>query len=174
VHYGYTPTKQSSLGLCHNTNCPVTFSLVIDDFGVKCFDHKHAKHPINTLQELSKITIQWEGELYCGIPLKWDYINCTINIMYLLDCIKKALHQFQVPTPSRAHHSPHAWNCPNYGKLPPNLHLALIIHTIELHETNLSPGKHCHAPLILCMGNQFNHACSASYPPPIFSASNRN
>jgi hypothetical protein len=114
VLYGYTPTK-SIPGLYHNANCPVTFLLVIDDLKVKFVGHKHAsKHLVNTLQNLFKITTEWEGKLYCGIALNWDYINCLLNTS-MLDYIKKAHHQFQVPTSSWTQHCPHASNRPNYG-----------------------------------------------------------
>jgi len=60
-------------GLWKHISCPIEFSLVVDGFGVKCVGKKHANHIINTLKSDYKKSEDWEGELYCGISLKWNY-----------------------------------------------------------------------------------------------------
>jgi hypothetical protein len=52
---------------------PVQFSLVVDDFGVKYVGKQHADHLMNALQEIYEVSEDWEGKLYCGITLNWDY-----------------------------------------------------------------------------------------------------
>jgi len=61
--------------------CPIAFSLIIDDFGVKCMGREHAEHLlITTLQEHYTISQDKSSKAYLGLTLKWDYLNCTINI----------------------------------------------------------------------------------------------
>ncbi|KAL7475044.1 hypothetical protein ACHAW6_000973 [Cyclotella cf. meneghiniana] len=52
---------QSTLGLW------ITFSLVVDDFGVKTFGLTHAKHLKDMLQRYYKVSVNWTGKLFCGI-----------------------------------------------------------------------------------------------------------
>jgi hypothetical protein len=60
-------------GLWRHATCPITFSLVVDDFGVKYVGKEHAEHLIKCLKEKYKLTKDWAGDLYCGIALKWNY-----------------------------------------------------------------------------------------------------
>ena len=50
-----------------------TFTLVVDDFGVKYHNKTDALHIINCLKEQYTITTDWAGKLYIGITLHWDY-----------------------------------------------------------------------------------------------------
>ncbi len=52
---------------------PITFILVVDDFGVKYVGKEHANHLIACIKEIYKLTKDWTGDLYCGIKLKWNY-----------------------------------------------------------------------------------------------------
>ena len=61
-------------GLWRHTTRPITFLLVVDNFGVNYVGKEHADHLINCLKmETYKLTEDWEGGLYCGILLQWDY-----------------------------------------------------------------------------------------------------
>ena len=61
-------------GLWRHKTRPITFSLVVDDFGVKYVGKEHADHLINCLtMETYKLTEDWAGDLYCGISLRWNY-----------------------------------------------------------------------------------------------------
>ena len=60
-------------GLFKHTTQPVAFCLVVDDFGVKYVGKEHAKHLIQTLQDVNyKITTDWDGTNFCGMTLDWD------------------------------------------------------------------------------------------------------
>jgi hypothetical protein len=59
---------------------PITFSLMIDNFGTKYVGKKHADHLIKCLKEKYKLTKDCAGDLYCGISLRWDYAVQTLNI----------------------------------------------------------------------------------------------
>jgi len=58
----------------------IAFTLVVDDFGVKYVGKKHADHLVNVLKQNHKISEDRTGSLYCGITLKWDYTQRTLDI----------------------------------------------------------------------------------------------
>ncbi len=53
---------------------PISFSLVVDNFGVKYIGEKHTQHHlIQTVQKYYTCLFEKEGERYCGLTIKWDY-----------------------------------------------------------------------------------------------------
>ena len=70
------------------------FTLVVDDFGVKFVGKEHADHLKMVLEQYYKITVDWEGEKYVGIDLKWDYqrrnLDTSVN-----GYVEQALHKVQ-------------------------------------------------------------------------------
>ena len=61
-------------GLWRHTLQPVSFTLVVDVFGVKYVDKKHAWHLVDALKKCTyQLEDDWEGKLYCGITLDWNY-----------------------------------------------------------------------------------------------------
>jgi hypothetical protein len=47
---GYRQSK-TTLGLWQHNTCPISFSLVIDDFGVKYVGKENAQHLLDTVQK---------------------------------------------------------------------------------------------------------------------------
>ena len=60
------------------------------------------------------VTTDWDGKLFCGINLEWDYNKRTVD-MAMHNYMQKALQRFQHPHPSKPQHSPHQWTAPKYG-----------------------------------------------------------
>ncbi len=112
--FGYIPTEHTP-GLWKHQTRPVQFSLVVDDFGVKYVDPANARHLIDAIKTLYECTTDWDGTLYCGITLKWDYLARTVDLS-MPGYIDAALHTFQHPLPSRPEHLPHAWQKPVFGQ----------------------------------------------------------
>jgi hypothetical protein len=81
-------------GLWRHLTCPISFTLVVDDFGVKCVGKEHVNHSIECLRESYELTKDWMGNLYCGIKLLWDYTARTLNIS-MPGYIKKLLHKYK-------------------------------------------------------------------------------
>ena len=77
--HGYTPTETTP-GLFKHSTKPVHFTLVVDDFSVKYTNTDDAKHLISCIEELYETTVDWEGTVYCGVHLKWDYKNQTVTL----------------------------------------------------------------------------------------------
>jgi hypothetical protein len=111
--FGYYPTAQTP-GLWRHKTRPISFSLVVDDFGIKYVGRQHAEHLVAALKALYPVTTDWKGELYCGLTLHWDYTARTVDLS-MPGYIPAALHKFQHPEPLRPQHSPHHWDRPNYG-----------------------------------------------------------
>jgi hypothetical protein len=51
-------------GLWQHTARPITFSLVIDNFGVKYVGKEHTDHLISCLKKDCKLTEDWAGDLH--------------------------------------------------------------------------------------------------------------
>ena len=111
--HGYFQCRHTP-GLWKHKWRPILFSLVVDDFGIKYVGKQHADHLIQVIEQDYDFSQDWKGELYCGITLKWDYRNRTVDLS-MPGYIQAALHKYQHPTPTRAQHAPHTWSKPNYG-----------------------------------------------------------
>jgi hypothetical protein len=110
---GYLPAPHTP-GLFRHTNSNLQFILVVDDFGVKFTSIADAKHLLHHLQKKYTITTDWEGKLFCGVNLEWDYNKRTVAIS-MPNYVNKAIKRFQHPLPTKPQHSPHQWTPPKYG-----------------------------------------------------------
>jgi hypothetical protein len=102
-------------GLWSNATTGTNFALIVEDFGVKYTSRPQAQHLIKCLQaDYEDISIDWEGKLFAGITLDWDYENRTCDLS-MPQYIPDALHKFQHPPPAQPQDSPHPCNAPQYG-----------------------------------------------------------
>jgi hypothetical protein len=53
---------------------------VVDDFGVKYINKSNVEHLIASLKANYALTVDWTGNLYCGISLDWEYVNRWVDI----------------------------------------------------------------------------------------------
>ena len=72
--HGYTPVE-NTLGLWTHSTLTITFTLAVDDFGIKLFSANDATHLIDALQDHYSITIDPSGSKYCGLTINWNYPN---------------------------------------------------------------------------------------------------
>jgi hypothetical protein len=70
-------------GLWYHELCPISFTLVVDDFGVKHENKDDVNHLVASIETTYTLTKDWSGDLYCGIALAWDYVNRTVDISML-------------------------------------------------------------------------------------------
>ena len=61
-----------------------------------------------------KMTTDWEGKLYIGITLEWNYTKLTVELSMKV-YLETSLHEFQHPKPSHPQDSPYQWTAPIYG-----------------------------------------------------------
>ena len=68
-----------TLGLFKHYTKPITFCNVVNGFGVNS-NGRDAINLINHLEKEYKVVTNWEGNLFCGIHLKWDYSKRTVKL----------------------------------------------------------------------------------------------
>ena len=118
--FGYEPMKFTP-GLWKHRTKPTTFTLCVDDFGVKYFSTPDAIHLINTINTNYETPIDWSGNMYRGFDLDWNYEQGYVDVS-MKGYVQRALKRFQhVPSSTRTQHAPHPWTKPNYGRSTPQL-----------------------------------------------------
>jgi hypothetical protein len=110
---GYRPTQHTHVLWKHDT-CPISFLLVVDDFGVKYVGREHAEHLMECIKKNYNISRDWKGSAYCVLTLEWDYKDRAVDLS-MPGYIKAALHKYQEAAPACPEHAPHTWNPPVYG-----------------------------------------------------------
>ena len=93
---------------------------MVDDFGIKYEGLDNATHLVDAIKANYKCTVDWEGALYCGVSLKWDYDNQTVDLS-MPGYVINALIRFQHPVPYRPEYSPHQWTAPAFGSTQPQM-----------------------------------------------------
>ena len=93
---------------------PVTFSLCVDDFGVKYVGEEHKEHLLNCLKKNYDITVDHEGTRYLGMTLEWDYEARKVHLS-MPGYVPKALKRFDHQPPTRPQDQPYPHVPPNYG-----------------------------------------------------------
>jgi hypothetical protein len=89
--------------------------LVGDDFGIEYEDRKDAEELVQILKDHYKaVSEDWEGTLFCGITLDWDYDMKPVDLS-MPSYITKVLLKFQHPHPKIPDHQPVKHNQPQYG-----------------------------------------------------------
>ena len=83
----------------------MTFTLVVNNFGVKFVGKAHAEYLKMVLEEYYKITVDWEGEKYVGIILKWDYQRRTLDTI-VNGYVEQVLHKVQHKKSSKPQDAP--------------------------------------------------------------------
>ncbi len=80
-------------GLWYHKSQPISFTLIVNDFGIKCVKKKDVDHLVASIKSTYKLTKDWTGNLYCSIALDWDYVNRTFDIS-MPGYIKKKLQEY--------------------------------------------------------------------------------
>jgi len=83
--HGYAP-MQHTPGVWKHQQRKTTFTLCVDDFGVKYFNRDDAEHLIAAIQENYDCTVNWTGSTYCGMNLHWnyerEYVDVSMKILF--------------------------------------------------------------------------------------------
>ena len=93
-------------GLWRHVTRPVSFTLVVDDFGIKYQGKEHAEHLIRALKEDYALEVDWSGDLYIGISLDWNYEKGYVDIS-MPGYVKKQLTRYAHPSPKRRRNTPY-------------------------------------------------------------------
>jgi hypothetical protein len=92
--HGYYQWRHTPPGLWRHKWRPILFSLVVDDFGVKYVGKQHVDHLNAAIEQHYEYTKDWQGQLYCGITIKWNYAQGVVDLS-MPGYIKAALHKFK-------------------------------------------------------------------------------
>ena len=93
---------------------PITFTLCVDDFGVKYVGQEHVDHLMAVLRKDYTISCDPDGKRYLGLDLDWDY-ETRIVYLSMLDYVKAAIARFQHKPPRKPQDQPHLHVKPKYG-----------------------------------------------------------
>jgi hypothetical protein len=93
---------------------PISFTLVMGDFGDKYINKTDVNHLIQILKQDYKIEEDWEETWYLGITLDWDYKKCEVHLS-MPGYVQQALAQFGHLIPKILQHQPHKHTVPTCG-----------------------------------------------------------
>ena len=72
---------------------PISFTLVLDDIGVKYIGKEHVMHLINTLNKDYEVKEDWDNKRYVGITMDWDYKKREVHLS-MPEYVERALARF--------------------------------------------------------------------------------
>jgi hypothetical protein len=88
----------------------------VDDFGIKYVGQEYLQHLYDTLwKETYEIVEDLDGNLYCGIALKWNYVKRYVNLA-VVKYVMKQLTKYGHIAPLKLQHCPYLPNPIKYGK----------------------------------------------------------
>jgi hypothetical protein len=103
-----------TLGLWQHSYRPISFTLCVDNFGIKFVGREYAKHLASILSKHYKCLHDWDGQRYLGMNINWDYTGRAVHVL-MLDYVPKALTRFQHTPPRIPQHQPYPHVKPTYG-----------------------------------------------------------
>ena len=78
-----------------------------ENFGVNYVDKDDAEHLISSIKANYGLTVDWTGNLYCGISLDCDYVNRWVDIS-MPGYIKKMMQEYGHVIPTRLQMCPYS------------------------------------------------------------------
>ena len=109
---GHTP------GLFRHGQRKITFTLVVDDFGVVYHERADAGHLIQTLEGGYQVKVDWEGRKYVGISTSYDRRRHTLTLS-MPGYVAKAMRKLGIASGPRDVHSATVYTPPEYGRKGP-------------------------------------------------------
>jgi len=110
--HGYSQCRNTPALFKHKTR-PVTFSLVVDDFGIKYKGNDHLEHLFDTLRLIYRITTDLKGSRYIGLSIDYNKSARTVTIS-MPNYIQQCLTRFEAHDLPNAHSSL-VYVAPDYG-----------------------------------------------------------
>ncbi len=106
---------------------PITFVLIVDDFGIEYVGKEHADHLLATLTQFyDNVTVDWEGTKFAGIDLDWNYAkrHCDRAVRLSMNgYIQKVLDKYNHQPPAKPQHSPAKHRPIQYGAKSQTVHV---------------------------------------------------
>ena len=113
--HGFHEREHTPCLFYHDTR-KITFSLVVDDFGVKYTDRADVEFLISVLESEYELHVDWSGNKYLGISLEWNYLAARRSVaLSLPGYVEKGLIACEFTPSPNAVHSPGGFVRPEYG-----------------------------------------------------------
>ncbi len=96
---GYRQSKVTPRYWCHDWR-PISFTLVVNNFGVKYINKNDMEHLISVLQQDYEVDTDWDGTRYLGLTLDWDYKYRKVHLS-MPGYIEKAAIRFGHEPPNK-------------------------------------------------------------------------
>jgi hypothetical protein len=110
--FGYTMCEHVPCLFRHATNS-ATFSLVVDDFGIKFTNKEDAEHLIAAIETKYKLKVDWTGKKYLGMNINFAPDGRSVKLS-MDGYIDKVLARF-CPNSTHTANSPGIYVPPAYG-----------------------------------------------------------
>ena len=110
---GYTQSKVTP-GFWTHAWRPISFTLLVDDFGVKYVGKEHANHLVRVLKEKYEISEDWGGKKYIGLTFDCDYRKRQVHVS-MTGYVNMAMIRFKHQAPKRRQDQPYQHVIPSYG-----------------------------------------------------------
>ena len=111
--HGYHKAPRTD-GLFQHETRDISFTLVVDDFGIKYTDKKDVEHLIECLSKKYTMKVDYDGKRYVGVDLEWDYENRQV-LCSMDGYVEEALKEFTHTKPRQHYKSPSKMTRPDYG-----------------------------------------------------------
>ena len=85
---------------------PISFTLCVDNFGIKYVGKEHTDHLTKILNKHYVCSIDWTGMSYIGMNMDWDYTQHQVHVS-MLDYVPEALTCFCHCKPRIPQHQPY-------------------------------------------------------------------
>ena len=90
--FGYYPSRKKPGLWLHKTR-KISFTLVVDDLGVKYIDKADADNLFSAIEAKYPLEIDWEANIYLVINFEWHYDEGYV-ILSMKGYIEKALKEY--------------------------------------------------------------------------------
>ena len=70
--HGYAPSTDITASLWKHKTGPMTFSLLVKDFAIKCTNKDDAAHLLTSLENFYVCSTDWDPKRFCGLTIKWE------------------------------------------------------------------------------------------------------
>lgn len=111
--HGYHSSPESPC-LFRHEHLPISFVLVVDDFGIKFRSPTDAQHLLGTLRKLYTITEDWSGTKYVGLTINHNRAQRTLSLS-IPGYVQRACLRFGIDTPTTPVSTPMVYVSPKHG-----------------------------------------------------------
>ena len=127
VRAGYTD------GLFKHTTRDISFTLVVDDFGIKYVKQEDVDHLVSIMRQKYTFKVDFDAKQYIGIHLDWNYMRREL-ICSMKNYVKQALMELKHAAKTRQQHAPSKLDRPEYVA---KVQYAKVDESTELEEPQI-------------------------------------